>query len=88
MTPLVFTECGPLSTPPNGRVDFSDGTTLGRVAAYACYTGYDLSHTFGRTCQSDGTWSYTEPTCVIRGTFLPSIFRHLNYYITLNMQTT
>ena len=60
-------ECGPLTNPTHGEVAFSDGTTLDHAASYACYTGYDLSHSYARYCLSDGSWSYIEPTCVKRG---------------------
>ena len=48
--------------PANGMVSFS-ATTPGSSATYTCNTGYQLVGTSPRTCQSDGTWSGSDPTC-------------------------
>ena len=47
----------------NGSVS-APATTLGSVASYTCNTGYSLSGAPTRTCQADGTWSGTAPTCI------------------------
>lgn len=39
-------------------------TTLGGVATYGCNLGYSLAGSPTRTCQANGTWSGTPPTCV------------------------
>ena len=38
-------------------------TTFGSTATYSCNTGYSLTGAATRTCQADGTWSGTVPTC-------------------------
>ena len=55
-------DCGSLSDPSDGQVNFT-ATTEGSVANYTCDTGYDLVGDTTRTCQSDGQWSGSEPTC-------------------------
>ena len=54
--------CPDLTAPTNGVVSFS-ATTPGSSATYTCNTGYQLVGTSSRTCQSDGTWSDSDPTC-------------------------
>jgi len=51
--------CPPLMDPDNGKVDCSDGGTC----TFTCDTGFTLSGSAVRTCQEDGTWSGTQPTC-------------------------
>ena len=58
-------DCGPLSNPDNGQVEF-DSTTVGEVATYSCLEGHELRGDEQRNCQSDGTWSGDEPFCQSR----------------------
>ncbi len=58
-------ECTPLTAPDNGSVDRTTGVA-GDVATYACEPGYLLTGNGGestRTCQDDGSWSGSDPTC-------------------------
>ena len=56
--------CGQLGDPIiNGHVDTSAGTSFGDVARYSCDTGYTLNGTAERTCQANGEWSGSVPTC-------------------------
>jgi CUB/sushi domain-containing protein len=57
-------DCGALTNPANGSVTVTT-TTVGSTASYACSVGYHLSQSTARTCQTDGTWSGVEPTCVL-----------------------
>ena len=60
----VLIDCGNPGDPDNGRVVLPRGvTTLGAIAQYECSTGYQLSSNVRRSCQSDGTWSLSEPAC-------------------------
>ncbi|CAH1248684.1 CSMD1 [Branchiostoma lanceolatum] len=36
---------------------------FGDTASYTCYPGYELAGSSTQTCQADGTWSGTAPTC-------------------------
>ncbi len=51
-------QCPTLPPPLNGGVSASGGT-----ATYTCNTGYTLSGLSTRTCQTNGAWSGTAPTC-------------------------
>ncbi|XP_064386420.1 receptor-type tyrosine-protein phosphatase kappa-like [Halichondria panicea] len=55
-------DCGPL-TVPNGQVNTTSGTTFMNTATYTCDDGYNLNRVSDRTCQANGTWSLTAPTC-------------------------
>jgi CUB/sushi domain-containing protein len=57
-------DCGGLTAPANGGVS-APVTTFGSTATYSCMMGYGPSGSATRTCQADGTWSGTAPTCVI-----------------------
>ena len=56
-------DCGPLTDPANGQVDHTAGTTFGQTAIYSCNTGYNLVGDSTRTCQADGVWFGSAPTC-------------------------
>ena len=48
----------------NGMFSYSDPTLgVGSVVTYSCDIGYTLNGGSTRTCQSDGTWSGSAPTC-------------------------
>jgi hypothetical protein len=59
--------CPTLTAPTNGTVDDGDNS-VGTVASYACNSasGYVASGGSPRTCQMDGTWNGTAPTCTLR----------------------
>ena len=59
----VGVSCGQLVDPSNGRVDTSAGTSFGDVARYSCDTGYTRNGPAERTCQANGEWSGSAPTC-------------------------
>ncbi|XP_078702320.1 CUB and sushi domain-containing protein 3-like isoform X2 [Branchiostoma floridae x Branchiostoma belcheri] len=54
--------CQQLMTPSNGNI--SGGISYGDVVTYHCDAGYEISGDEERTCQSDQTWSGTQPSCV------------------------
>jgi hypothetical protein len=57
-------DCGALTDPANGTVSAAT-TTFGATATYACSTGYTLSSAAPRSCQANGTWSGSAPSCAI-----------------------
>ena len=60
---LVGVPCGPLAAPSNGHVNTSAGTSFGDIAMYSCIEGYMLNGTVERTCQDDGQWNGSKPSC-------------------------
>ena len=60
---LTVVDCGTLTDPGNGQVDYTAGATLGQTATYSCNTGYNLVGDSTRTCQATGEWSESAPTC-------------------------
>ncbi|XP_064387176.1 uncharacterized protein LOC135335578 [Halichondria panicea] len=56
-------DCGSLTVPINGQVSTSSGTTFMSTAIYTCNTGYTLNGVLTRTCQANGNWDLTVPTC-------------------------
>ena len=51
-----------LGNPLNGDV-ITNGTTLGSTASYMCGEGYLLVGNSVRMCQTNGTWTNSEPSC-------------------------
>lgn len=62
----VLGSCPELTSPENGNVDYQ--TVEGSYASYTCNDGYKLSGLNYRQCIS-GTWTNSEPTCVIVGEY-------------------
>ncbi|XP_078683129.1 uncharacterized protein LOC144917204 isoform X3 [Branchiostoma floridae x Branchiostoma belcheri] len=54
--------CQQLMAPFNGNI--SGGSSYEDVVTYHCDPGYEISGDEERTCQSNQTWSGTQPTCV------------------------
>ena len=55
-------DCGQLPDPTNGLVTLT-GAVLGSTATYSCDTGFNLVGSTLRTCQANGLWSGSAPTC-------------------------
>ena len=59
--------CPSLSEPSNGMISCSLGSdgdaTYKDTCSYTCNTGYKLTGSDTRTCQSDGSWSGTDGSC-------------------------
>ena len=60
---LIVVDCGTLNATTNGQVSYTAGTTYQQTATYSCDTGYNLVGDSIRTCQADGTWFGSAPTC-------------------------
>ena len=57
----------PLTDPSNGMINCSlgdDGVpSYEDICSFTCDTGYELTGSDTRTCQSDGSWSGTDVVC-------------------------
>jgi hypothetical protein len=60
------TLCPTLGAPTNGHVNVS-GQQVGSTAAYECNSGFTLSGNASRSCQSNGQWTGSNPTCTAVG---------------------
>jgi CUB/sushi domain-containing protein len=56
--------CSLPKAPVNGTVQ-APSLAVGGLAKYSCDTGYGTPTVASRTCQSDGTWSGTDPLCTL-----------------------
>ena len=69
---LLLVSCLPLDEPSNGIMNCSLGddniTSYEDTCNFTCNTGYELTGSDTRTCQSDGNWSGNDNNC-IRGKF-------------------
>ena len=61
--------CGDIAEPQNGHVNI-ESTRYQGIAKYECNTGYELSGSDVRKCQSNGHWSGSPPQCIGRLVFL------------------
>ena len=70
----IAVNCGTPSSLSNGLRLYS-GTTFGYTVTYTCNTGYlRTAGSSSRTCQSNGQWSGSHPTCTRKSTLCHSIF--------------
>ena len=60
---IAVINCGTLSNPTNGVVQFLSGSTAGGEVIYVCDAGHELVGDAGRECQCSGQWSGSEPVC-------------------------
>ena len=65
VTPSTADHCSCPPTPANGRVTGCPGSTV----TYHCNSGYALSGSSQRLCQSGGRWSGRAPTCIRVGRY-------------------
>ena len=65
---VIDIRCDNLSAPANGEIiSCSSGRVgvgyEGDTCSFTCNTGYELTGSDTRTCQSDGSWSGTDDLC-------------------------
>ena len=64
---FALVPCPPLSDPNNGMINCSLGDdgdpSYEDTCIFACNTGYELTGSDTRTCQSDGSWSGNDVVC-------------------------
>ena len=67
-----------LTAPMNGMITCSLGDdrvpTDGDTCSYTCNTGYVLSGSDMRTCESDGMWDDADPICIGKKTRKVTVF--------------
>ena len=65
--PHISVPCSSLTDPNNGTINCSlgdDGApSYGDTCSFTCNTGFELTGSDTRTCQSDGNWDSTNATC-------------------------
>ena len=65
----VEIRCDDLSLPANGMMSCSSGRVgvgyEGDTCSFTCNTGYELTGSSERTCQSNGSWSGSLVSCII-----------------------
>ena len=66
---LLVVNCSSLTNPNNGVINCSlgdDGVpSYEDTCSFTCNTGYELTGSSQRTCQSDGSWSGSPVSCII-----------------------
>ena len=64
---ILLVSCPPLPVPSNGMINCSLGDdevpTYEDTCSIICNTGYNLTGSETRTCQSDGSWSGSIAMC-------------------------
>ena len=64
---FIIVNCSALNSPMNGMINCSlgdDGVpSYEDTCSFTCNTGYELTGSDTRTCQSDGSWSGSEALC-------------------------
>ncbi|EDO34151.1 predicted protein, partial [Nematostella vectensis] len=58
----IQNSCGYLDPPANGK-KIGDEHNYGKSVTFECDTGYRLKGSKARTCQNNGLWDGTQPTC-------------------------
>ena len=71
-TIIVDVQCDNLSAPANGEITSCSSGRVGvgyegGTCSFTCNTGYELTGSNTRTCQSDGSWSGSDNVCIIKG---------------------
>ena len=82
---MLIVQCLPLTNPNNGTVNCSlgdDGALSNEdTCSVTCNTGYELTGSDTRTCQSNGSWNGTDGVCT-RGKYVCSYV-----YVTGSVKT-
>ena len=74
-------DCDKLTSPENGVLRYSNGTTYQSVATFSCNPGYKISTNLTRTCKADKTWSNVIPSCIINGNLTNTVVFYSSMYI-------
>ena len=64
---IILVSCSQLNNPNNGTINCSLGDdgipSYEDTCSFTCNTGYELTNSDTRTCQSDGSWSGSDAVC-------------------------
>ena len=64
---ILLVSCPPLTDPSNGTIICSLGddevSSYEDTCSFTCDTGYELTSSETRTCQSNGSWSGSDAMC-------------------------
>ena len=70
---FTIVNCSSLSNPNNGTINCSLGNdgvpSYEDTCSYTCNTGYEITGSDTRTCQSNGSWNGSDDVCR-RGTYV------------------
>ena len=82
--------CDDLSTPANGEIMSCSSDMVGvgyegDTCSFTCNTGYELTGSDTRTCQSNGSWSSTDISCKRGIMFFKTNFSITMYYIAKSL---
>lgn len=55
--------CGPLDAPAHGRVSCTGVDEFKSTCNFECARGFTLIGHLSRTCEANGLWTHTTPTC-------------------------
>ena len=80
---LTVVDCGTLTSPENGSVSHTAGTTFRQTATYSCDKGYNLVGSNTHTCQATGFWSWNASNC--QGVLLKSEYWVKSYSCSQNL---
>jgi len=91
-TPYLAVPCPSLTDPNNGVMTCSlgdDGVTSYKdTCSFTCNTGYKLSSSDTRTCQSDGSWSGSKTICSEGEIFLCCFMLFVSFHLMIFSTTT
>ena len=88
---VIDIQCDNLSAPANGEIMSCSSGTIGvgyegDTCNFTCNTGYELTGSSERTCQSEGSWSGLPVSCIIMK--CPSSSLPMNSMLTESCNST
>ena len=84
---IFLVQCEVLDPPMNGGVmcmTSDTATFYGDTCIYTCNTGYELTSSDTRTCQSNGSWNGSDTMCIIRGIICMCSMFDMSYLLLIS----